>query len=149
MLLNKMNNTVDGEFQRYTIEDGRYIREHFFGPDPRLRAMVEHLSDDDLREPAPRRPRLPQALRRLQGRDGEPGSGAPTVILAKTVKGWTLGPEVEGRNATHQIKKMTKDQLLALRDRLYLDDEIPDVGARRRPAAVLPAAARTASSTST
>ncbi|MGH9078693.1 MAG: transketolase-like TK C-terminal-containing protein, partial [Acidimicrobiales bacterium] len=53
-------------------------------------------------------------------------SGAPTAILAKTVKGWTLGPEIEARNATHQIKKMTKAQLLALRDRLFLHDEIPD-----------------------
>ena len=49
VLLNKMNTTVDGEFQKYSVEDGAYIREHFFGPDPRLRKMVEHLSDDDLR----------------------------------------------------------------------------------------------------
>ncbi|MFU8806518.1 MAG: hypothetical protein ACNA8W_22090, partial [Bradymonadaceae bacterium] len=53
-------------------------------------------------------------------------SGAPTVILAQTVKGWTLGEGFEGRNATHQIKKMTKDQLVALRDRLHMHDEIPE-----------------------
>ena len=52
--------------------------------------------------------------------------GAPTAILAKTIKGWTLGPEIEARNATHQIKKMTKEQLRALRQRLSLQDEIPD-----------------------
>ena len=60
-------------------------------------------------QPAPRRARLPEALRRLQGRHR--AGGRPTVILAKTIKGWTLGPDVEGRNATHQIKKMTTDQL--------------------------------------
>ena len=49
VLLNKMNTTVDGEFQRYAVESGAYIREHFFGPDPRLRRMVEHLTDDELR----------------------------------------------------------------------------------------------------
>ena len=73
VLLDKMNTTVDGEFQRYAVESGAYIREHFFGPDPRLRKLVEHLSDDELRRPAPRRPRLPEALRRLQGRDRDRG----------------------------------------------------------------------------
>ena len=71
VLLNKMNATVDGEFQRYAVESGGYTREHFFGPDPRLRQMVSHLSDDELARPAPRRPRLPQAVRRLQGGDRE------------------------------------------------------------------------------
>src|SRR5262249_40531709 len=52
--------------------------------------------------------------------------GAPTGILAKTIKGWTLGPTIEARNATHQIKKMSKNELLTLRDRLYLHDEIPE-----------------------
>jgi pyruvate dehydrogenase E1 component len=126
VLLNKMNTTVDGQFQRFTIEDGSYIREHFFGPDPRLRKMVEHLSDDDLRA----LPRGGHDYRKLyaayKAASENLGSGAPTVILAKTVKGWTLGPEVEGRNATHQIKKMTPAQLVVMRDRLYLNEEIPD-----------------------
>ena len=126
VLLNKMNTTVDGEFQRYTVESGAYIREHFFGPDPRLRKLVDHLSDDDLRF----LPRGGHDYRKLyaayRAAVENLGSGAPTVILAKTVKGWTLGPEIEGRNATHQIKKMTNDQLKVLRDRLYLHDEIPD-----------------------
>ena len=126
VLLNKMNTTVDGEFQRYSIEDGQYIRDNFFGPDPRLRAMVQHLSDHDLQN----LPRGGHDYRKLyaayKAAAENLGSGAPTVILAKTIKGWTLGEGFEGRNATHQIKKMTKDQLLALRDRLHLHDEIPE-----------------------
>ena len=125
VLLNKMNTTVDGEFQRYAVEqDGSYIRNHFFGPDPRLRKMVEHLSDEDLRW----LPRGGHDYRKLYAayKAATELEGAPTVILAKTVKGWTLGSEVEGRNATHQIKKMTNDQLLALRERLYLQDQIPE-----------------------
>ena len=88
---------------------GAYIREHFFGPDPRLRKMVEHLSDDELAEAAARRSRLPQALRGVQDRDRARGQRRPS-ILAKTVKGWTLGADFEARNATHQIKKMTADR---------------------------------------
>jgi len=126
VLLNKLNNTVDGEFQRYSIEDGAYIRDNFFGPDPRLRQMVAHLSDEDLVH----LPRGGHDYRKLyaayKAATENLGSGAPTVILAKTVKGWTLGPGFEGRNATHQIKKMTDAQLMALRDRLHLHDEIPD-----------------------
>ncbi len=122
-LLNKMNTTVDGEFQKYAVESGAYIREHFFGPDPRLRKLVEHLSDDDLRN----LPRGGHDYRKLFAayKAAVEHEGAPTAILAKTVKGWTLGPEIEARNATHQIKKMTKPQLMLLRDRLYLHDEIP------------------------
>ena len=124
VLLDKMNNTVDGEFQKYATESGAYIREHFFGPDPRLRKMVEHLSDDELQS----LPRGGHDYRKLYAayKLATEQRGAPTVILAKTIKGWTLGPQIEARNATHQIKKMTKDQLRALRDRLYLADEIPD-----------------------
>ena len=104
-----MNTTVDGEFQRYAVESGAYIREHFFGPDPRLRKLVEHLSDDDLRN----LPRGGHDYRKLYAayKAATEQTGAPTVILAKTIKGWTLGPDVEGRNATHQIKKMTDEQL--------------------------------------
>jgi pyruvate dehydrogenase E1 component len=123
VLLNKMNTTVDGEFQRYAVEDGGFIRERFFGPDPRLRKMVDHLSDDDLRN-------LPRGGHDYQKvfaayKAATEHRGQPTVILAKTVKGWTLGEGFEGRNSTHQIKKMTKAQLQDLRDRLWLHDEIP------------------------
>ena len=119
-----MNTTVDGEFQKYAVESGAYIREHFFGPDPRLRKLVEHLSDDELRT----LPRGGHDYRKLFAayKAATEHQGAPTAILAKTVKGWTLGPEIEARNATHQIKKMTKKQLALLRDRLYLQEEVPD-----------------------
>jgi pyruvate dehydrogenase E1 component len=124
VLLNKMNTTVDGEFQKYAVESGAYIREHFFGPDPRLRKLVEHLSDEDLQA----LPRGGHDYRKLYAayKAAVEHEGTPTVILAKTIKGWTLGPEIEARNATHQIKKMSKKQLQLLRDRLYLEEEIPD-----------------------
>ena len=126
VLLNKMNSTVDGEFQRYTVESGAYIRENFFGPDPRLRQMVAHLSDDELAQ----LPRGGHDYRKLyaayKAAADNLGSGRPTAILCKTVKGWTLGSAIEGRNATHQIKKMNIDQLRELRDRLHLENEIPD-----------------------
>src|SRR3954451_5580842 len=124
VLVNKMNSTLDGDFQKYAVESGAYIREHFFGPDPRLRKMVEHLSDDDLRT----LPRGGHDYHKLYAayKAAVEHEGSPTVILAKTVKGWTLGSDVEARNATHQIKKMTKAQLATLRDRLYLQEQIPD-----------------------
>jgi pyruvate dehydrogenase E1 component len=129
VLLDKMNRTPDGEFQKYATESGAYARENFFGPDPRLRKIVEHLSDDEI-QALPRGGhdyrKLYAAYKLATEQAGQQTPGQPTVILAKTVKGWTLGPEIEARNATHQIKKMTKAQLLALRDRLYLQDEIPD-----------------------
>jgi pyruvate dehydrogenase E1 component len=122
VLVNKMNTTVDGEFQKYAVESGAYIRDHFFGPDPRLRKMVEHLSDEELQ----RLPRGGHDYRKLYAgyKTAVETEGMPTAILAKTIKGWTLGADFEGRNATHQIKKMTADQLKALRDRLHM--EIPD-----------------------
>ena len=124
VLLTKMNTTVDGEFQRYATEDGAYIRQHFFGPDPRLGALVADLTDEDLRT----LPRGGHDYQKLYAayKAATESEGRPTVILAKTVKGWTLGEGFEGRNATHQIKKMTTEQLFDLRARLRLEDEIPD-----------------------
>ncbi len=124
VLVDKMNATVDGEFQRMATESGAYIREHFFGPDPRLRAMVEDYSDEDLQH----LPRGGHDYRKLYAayKAAVSTSGVPTVILAKTIKGWTLGPQIEARNATHQIKKMSTEQLRTLRERLYLQDEIPE-----------------------
>jgi pyruvate dehydrogenase E1 component len=124
VLLNKMNTTVDGEFQRYLVESGAYIREHFFGPDPRLRKMVEHLSDEDLQK----LPRGGHDYRKLYAayRMAADHRGSPTVILAKTVKGWTLGSSVEARNATHQVKKMTVAEWSRFRDRLHMDDIADD-----------------------
>ena len=124
VLLNKMNTTVDGEFQKLATEDGAYIREHFFGPDPRLRKLVEHLTDEDLR----RLPRGGHDDRKLYAayKAATETTGQPTAILAKTIKGWTLGPTIESRNATHQIKKMNTAELKRLRDRLHLQAHIPD-----------------------
>jgi pyruvate dehydrogenase E1 component len=124
VLLNKMNITVDGQFQKYSVESGEYIREQFFGPDPRLRRMVEHLSHEDLRN----LPRGGHDYRKLYAayKAAVEHEGTPTVILAKTIKGWTLGPDVEGRNATHQIKKMKGPDIKVFRDRLYMQDEVPD-----------------------
>jgi pyruvate dehydrogenase E1 component len=117
-----MNTTVDGEFQKYAVETGGYIREHFFGPDPRLRAMVQHLTDEDLQ----RLPRGGHDYRKLFAayKAAVEHDGSPTVILAKTIKGWTLGADFEARNATHQIKKMKAADFKIFRDRLFLD--IPD-----------------------
>ncbi len=124
VLLNKMNSTVDGEFQKYATESGAYIRQHFFGPDPRLTELVSHLTDEELQS----LPRGGHDYRKMYAayKAATEHVGAPTAILAKTIKGWTLGPEIEARNATHQIKKMTKAQLLTLRNRLFLNDEIPE-----------------------
>ena len=118
VLVDKMNSTCDGQFQKYSTETGAYIREHFFGPDPRLRKLVEHLSDDDLRHLR----RGGHDYRKLYSayRLALEQKGAPTVILAHTVKGWTLGSLFEGRNATHQIKKIGDTELKAFRDKLEL-----------------------------
>lgn len=119
VLVNKMNTTLDGEFQRFSVEAGAYIREHFFGSDPRLKQMVSHLSDD--------------ALWKLKrgGHDYRKVYAAyqtatelkdrPVVILAKTVKGWALGPEFEARNATHQIKKMNEEEMKRFAERLNIE----------------------------
>ena len=117
VLVNQMNATPDGQFQTYTVETGAYIREHFFGGDPRLRKMVEDLSDEDLRKLS----RGGHDYRKVYAafEAARAHIGQPTVILAKTVKGWTL-ESFEGRNATHQMKKLTKADLKAFRDRLYL-----------------------------
>jgi len=122
VLVNKMNTTPDGQFQTYAVESGAYTRENFFGGDPRLRAMVEHLSDDEIRNLS----RGGHDYRKVYAafKAAQEHVGQPTVILAHTIKGWTLGPDFEARNATHQMKKLTVAELKEFRDRLYLD--IPD-----------------------
>ena len=124
VLIDKMNTTVDGEFQRYKAESGAYVREHFFGPDPRLGELVRDMTDDDLW--ALRRGGLDYRKIYAAYKQATETTGAPTVILAKTIKGWTLGPQVQGRNATHSVKNLTGDQLVGLRDLLSLNEEIPD-----------------------
>jgi pyruvate dehydrogenase E1 component len=119
VLVNQMNTTVDGQFQRYSIETGRYIREHFFGPDPRLKKMVQHLSDEELWKLK----RGGHDYRKVYAAYAAATEvkGQPVAILAKTVKGWALGKEVEARNATHQIKKLNADSLLDLAERLNIE----------------------------
>jgi pyruvate dehydrogenase E1 component len=117
VLVNKMNTTPDGQFQTYSVESGAYIRDHFFGDDPRLRKMVEHLSDEDLRHLSRGGHDYRKVYAAFQA--ARQHVGQPTVILAKTIKGWTL-ESFEGRNATHQMKKLTTADLKAFRDRLYL-----------------------------
>ena len=132
-LVNLMNATPDGDYQTYRAESGAYIRENFFGRDPRTRKLVEQWSDDEI-----------WALRR-GGHDyhkvyaaykmAVEHTGQPTVILAKTIKGWTLGSTFAGRNATHQMKKLKSDELKALRDRLGIpiSDEQLDEDPYRPP----------------
>jgi pyruvate dehydrogenase E1 component len=118
VLVNRMNTTPDGQYQTYSVESGGYIRENFFGNDPRLRAMVQHLSDDDLRNLS----RGGHDYRKVYAafKSAREHVGQPTVILTHTIKGWTLGPDFEARNATHQMKKLTHGELKEFRDRLYL-----------------------------
>ena len=122
VLVQRMADVLDGEWQKYSVEPGSYMREHFFGADPRLAALVADKTDDEIK-----------ALRR-GGHDyrklyaayhaASQQNGAPTVILAQTVKGWTLGSSVEARNITHQAKKLNEQELRVFRDRLELP--IPD-----------------------
>jgi pyruvate dehydrogenase E1 component len=101
VLIDKMNATLDGEYQKYRVETAGDIHEHFFGPDPRLRALVADLSDDELRRL--RRGGHDPAKVYAAYRAAVEHTGEPTVVLAKTVKGWALGAGVEARNATHQM----------------------------------------------
>ncbi len=122
VLVNRLNTTPDGQFQTYATETGAYIREHFFGDDSRLRSMVEGMTDDQILHLG----RGGHDHRKVYAayKAAVEHQGQPTVILAQTIKGWTLGPNFEGRNATHQMKKLTVADLKGFRDRLRLP--IPD-----------------------
>jgi pyruvate dehydrogenase E1 component len=124
VLVDKMNTTLDGEFQKYTVESGAYIREHFFGPDPRLQEMVAHLSDDELW----RLRRGGHDYRKLHAAYSRAVEmkGAPVVILAKTVKGWGI-ESMAGRNVTHQQKKLSEEELEKFRDSLELPIEDQEI----------------------
>lgn len=125
ILVKRMGAVVDGEYQKFTVESGAYIREHFWGTDPRLLEMVSHLSDEELRK------------LRLGGHDpvkvyaaykaAVEHKGSPTVILARTIKGYGLGEAGEGKNITHQQKKLNEDELREFRTRFGIpisDEEI-------------------------
>ena len=133
-LVKRMGEIVDGQYQKYVVESGAYIRDHFFGVDPELQQIVEHLSDDQL-----------QKLRR-GGHDPEKvyaayqaaveHTGSPTVILAKTIKGYGLGEAGEGRNVAHNTKKMNEEELVAFRSRFGIpisDEDISDTPFYRLP----------------
>ncbi|MEY2899962.1 MAG: pyruvate dehydrogenase (acetyl-transferring), homodimeric type, partial [Actinomycetota bacterium] len=109
-----MNRTPDGDYQTYKAENGAFVRENFFGRDPRTLAMVEHMSDDQIWQLK----RGGHDYRKIYAafKAATEHKGQPTVILAKTVKGYGLGPSFEGRNATHQMKKMTLENLKTFRD---------------------------------
>lgn len=118
LLVDAMNATPDGQFQTYSSESGAYIREHFFGRDRRLAAMVDHLTDKDLELLS----RGGHDYRKVYAafRAAREHVGQPVVILAHTVKGWTLGSDFEARNATHQMKNLSESELKGFRDRLRL-----------------------------
>jgi pyruvate dehydrogenase E1 component len=134
VLAKRMGEVVDGQYQKYAVEDGAYLREHFFGTDPRLLEMVKHLSDDQLKR------------MRLGGHDpvkvynaykaAVEHTGQPTVILARTIKGYGLGEAGEGKNVTHQQKKMNESDLRSFRTRFGIpisDDEIAEAPFYRPP----------------
>ncbi|WP_405498621.1 pyruvate dehydrogenase (acetyl-transferring), homodimeric type [Nocardia sp. NBC_00511] len=113
-LVNLMNTTPDGDYQTYKANDGAYVREHFFGRDPRTKELVKGLSDGDiwnLKRGGHDYRKIYAAYAAAMAHKGQ-----PTVILAKTIKGYGLGKHFEARNATHQMKKMTLDDLKAFRD---------------------------------
>ena len=125
LLIQRMGEVVDGEYQKYTVAGGSYIRKHFWGVDPRLLRMVDDISDDELWR------------MRLGGHDplkvhaaydaATNHRGAPTVILARTIKGYGLGEAGEGRNITHQQKELNERELMQFRDRFAIplsDDEV-------------------------
>jgi len=129
-----MGEIVDGQYQKYAIESGAQVREHFWGADPRLLDMVKHLSDDQLK-------RL-----RLGGHDpvkvfnayktAVEHKGQPTVVLARTIKGYGLGEAGEGKNITHQQKKLNESDLRTFRTRFGIpvsDDEIAEAPFYRPP----------------
>ncbi len=125
LLAKRMMEVVDGEYQKYTVSDGAYIREHFFGKSPELLDLVSHLSDEKL------------TRMRRGGHDPEKvyaaykaaveTEGRPTVILAKTIKGYGLGEAGEGRNITHQQKKLNEDELREFRTRFGIPISDEDV----------------------
>jgi pyruvate dehydrogenase E1 component len=125
LLVRRMGEIVDGQYQKYAVESGAYLREHFWGVDPRLLDMVKHLSDDQLKKMS------------LGGHDpikvynaykaAVEHTGAPTVILARTIKGYGLGEAGEGKNITHQQKKMNEEELRAFRSRFGIPISDQDI----------------------
>jgi pyruvate dehydrogenase E1 component len=118
-LIARMNEVPDGELQTYPARGPKHIREGFFGTNDKLKKLIEPFSDEDIA----RLRRGGHDYRKVHAayQAAMQTTGAPTVILAQTVKGWTLGPDFEARNAVHQMKKLSSEALKTFRDRLELD----------------------------
>src|SRR5881392_3108069 len=126
LLLRRMEEALDGDYQKYSVEPGSYTRKHFFGKYPELLALVNHLSDDQIRKLL----RGGHDTRKVYAayKAAVEHTGQPTVILAKTVKGYGLGEAGEGRNISHQQKKLNEKELREFRERFEIP--IPDEAAR-------------------
>jgi pyruvate dehydrogenase E1 component len=133
-LVKRMGEVVDGQYQKYSVETGEYIREHFFGVDPELLKMVENFSDEQLRK-MKRGGHDPEKVFAAYKAAVE-HTGSPTVILAKTIKGYGLGEAGEGKNITHQQKKLNEDELGEFRTRfgIPISDEVVAKAPFYRPA---------------
>ncbi|RPI27632.1 MAG: pyruvate dehydrogenase (acetyl-transferring), homodimeric type [Acidobacteria bacterium] len=134
ILVKRMGEIVDGQYQKYTVESGAYLRDHFFGVDPQLREMVEHLSDEQL-EKLNRGGHDPEKVYAAFKAAFE-HQGSPTVILAKTIKGYGLGEAGEGKNVTHQQKKLNEEELREFRSRFGIpisDEEVAEAPFYRPP----------------
>ncbi|HXF09315.1 MAG TPA: pyruvate dehydrogenase (acetyl-transferring), homodimeric type [Desulfuromonadaceae bacterium] len=135
LLLKRMEECVDGDYQKYCVEPGSYTRRHFFGKYPELLELVNHLTDDQIRKLL----RGGHDTRKMYAayKAATEHKGQPTVILAKTVKGYGLGEAGEGKNITHQQKKMNEKELREFRERFEIpitDDVIADMPFYRPPA---------------
>ncbi len=133
-LVRRMEEVVDGDYQTYKSRDGAYVREHFFGADPELARMVQDWSDSDIWK-LNRGGHDPQKVYAAYA-EAVAHKGQPTVILAKTIKGYGMGEAGEGQNITHQQKKMTEEALFAFRDRFGLDltdDEVREAAFHKPP----------------
>jgi pyruvate dehydrogenase E1 component len=119
VLVKRMNEIPDGQMQTYTAKGVEFVRKDFFEADPKLKELSDQLSDDDIGHLT----RGGHDYRKVYAafKAATETNGAPTVILAQTVKGWTLGPDFEARNAVHQMKKLSSEALKSFRDRLDLD----------------------------
>jgi pyruvate dehydrogenase E1 component len=137
-LVRRMGELVDGEYQKFSVEDGAYVREHFFGVDPELLKLVEHMSDEELLQ-LNRGGHDPVKVYAAY-RAAVEHKGSPTVILCKTIKGYGLGEAGEGRNITHQQKKMNEAELRQFRARfgIPISDEVIGEAPFYRPPADSP-----------
>jgi len=127
VLLRRMEEALDGDYQNYAVRDGAWTREHFFGKYPELLKMVANMSDSDLKN-LNRGGHDPQKVYAAYAAAMET-TGKPTVILAKTVKGYGMGEAGEGKNITHQLKKLGEDTLRGFRDRYRIPISDDNIGA--------------------